>query len=66
MSLTREALIKWRDYARQDLESAPPDGMLAFLIESVPQSSYSGLWDKRGVEIIATAYAKALQEYIRP
>jgi len=64
MSLTREALIKWRDYVRQELDSAPADGMLAYLIESVPESQ-PGLWDKRQVEIIAVAYAKALQEYVR-
>jgi len=38
--------------------------MLAYLIESVPESQ-PGLWDKRQVEIIAVAYAKALQEYVR-
>jgi len=65
MSLTREALVKWINYAKEDLKSAPPDGMLAFIVEYVPQAQ-PGLWSKEEVEIIAVAYAKALQQYVRP
>jgi hypothetical protein len=63
--LTRKALMECRDSARESIENAPPDGMLAFLIESVPESD-PGYWNRTAVEVIAIAYARALQIHGRP
>ena len=62
VSLTREALDKWYEYAKRDLESAPADGMLVYLIDKKAGDSFT----RAEVEIIAVAYLKAMQAYVRP
>lgn len=61
MSLTREALDKWLDYAKRDLEIAPADGMLVYLIEKKGSDTFT----RAEVEIIAVAYYKAMVQYTR-
>jgi hypothetical protein len=61
MSLTREALDKWLDYARRDLESAPPDGMLVYLMDKANLKYF----ESQDVAVIAVAYYKAMIEYTR-
>lgn len=64
MSLTREALDKWLDYAKRDLEGAPADGMLVYLIEKhAPDTSIT--FSRRDVETIAVAYYKAMVQYTK-
>ena len=64
MSLTRKALDECLVGATADLEIAPADGMLCYLIECVSLNK-SEAPNRRDVEVVAVAYAKALQKYTR-
>jgi hypothetical protein len=65
MNLTREALYKIWQTAKEDIESAPADGMLVHLIElQAPDTTMT--FTRRDVEVIAMAYLRAVQVYVRP
>jgi hypothetical protein len=66
MSLTREALDRWLANARRDLSAAPPDGMLVYLIEKSFPEGAPETFTRRDVEVVATAYHKAMIEEARP
>lgn len=65
MSLSRDALDKWFKCAKEDLASAPADGMLVYLINQISPMDEPKEITRTDVEIIAVAYAKALQQYTR-
>ena len=65
MSLTRETLDKWLNYAREDLTSAPADGMLVYLIDNVVPENSGQVFTRKDIEMVAVAYYKAMQDYLK-
>jgi hypothetical protein len=63
MSLTRKALDECLKQAIEDIESAPANGMLTYLIESRNENPDSFI--RREQEIVAMAFYRAMVIYTR-